>query len=149
VALSGEGDHAGECRYRGQAAGTSPGSVLYPGKIPGMGAAEQLRIEVRHGPGRVVVGLAGELDMASAEMFEQALAAEDLEREPMIVLDLQRLDFIDSTGLRVVLAALDRCRERGQEFAITPGSQQVQRLLRITGVAEHLPTIAATGDVTT
>ncbi|HLH14273.1 MAG TPA: STAS domain-containing protein, partial [Solirubrobacteraceae bacterium] len=67
--------------------------------------------------------------------------------EPLIVLDLQQLQFIDSTGLRSILTVLERCRQRGQEFAITPGSQQVQRLLRITGVAEHLPTISAADEI--
>ena len=85
--------------------------------------------------------------MASAELLQGALSDEDLKREPMIVLDLQQLEFIDSTGLRSILAALEACRGRGQEFAITPGSQQVQRLLRITGVAEHLPTITAAGEI--
>ncbi len=84
--------------------------------------------------------------MASAEVLQQALAAEDVQRERMIVLDLQQVEFIDSTGLRSILAALDECRERQQEFAVTPGSQQVQRLLRITGVSEHLPTVAPTGE---
>jgi anti-sigma B factor antagonist len=114
-----------------------------------MGASEQLRIEMRRDSGRAIFALSGELDMASAEILQQALAADDLQSEPMIVLDLQQLDFIDSTGLRSILAALEQCRERGQEFAITPGSQQVQRLLRITGVAEHLPTIAAAGEIST
>jgi anti-sigma B factor antagonist len=59
------------------------------------------------------------------------------------VLDLQDLEFIDSTGLRVLLTAHERSRERGQEFAITPGSQQVQRLLSITRVDEHLRVIAS------
>jgi anti-sigma B factor antagonist len=112
-----------------------------------MGVPDQLRIEVRHDPGRVILSLTGELDMASAETLQRALAAEELQREPMVVLDLQRLEFMDSTGLRSVLAALEHCRERRQEFAITPGSQQVQRLLRVTGVAEHLPTIATADGV--
>ncbi len=111
-----------------------------------MGVADQLRIEVQRDSGRAILSLAGELDMASAEILQQALAAEDLQREPMIVLDLQQLDFIDSTGIRSILAALEHCRERRQEFAITPGSPHVQRLLRITGVAEHLPTIAPGAD---
>jgi anti-sigma B factor antagonist len=110
-----------------------------------MGVSDQLRIEVRHDSGRAILGLSGELDMASAEILQQALADEDLQQEPMIVLDLQQLEFVDSTGLRSILAALEQCRARQQEFAITPGSPQVQRLLRITGLAEHLPTIAATG----
>jgi anti-anti-sigma factor len=114
-----------------------------------MGVSDQLRIETRRDSGRVILALSGELDMASAELLQEALASEELRGEQAIVLDLQQLEFIDSTGLRSILAALERCRERNQEFAITPGSQQVQRLLRITGVAEHLPTVAPAGDVST
>jgi len=102
---------------------------------------------VRQDSGRVILTLAGELDMASSELLEQALAGEDVLGESMVVLDLQQLQFIDSTGLRVILTTLDRCRERGQEFAITPGSEQVQRLLSVTGVAEHLPTIATADEI--
>jgi anti-sigma B factor antagonist len=116
-------------------------------KIHAMGVNDQLTIEIRRDAGRAIIGLEGELDMASAEQLEQALDAEDLRREAMIVLDLQQLQFVDSTGLRAILAALERCRERHQEFAITPGSQQVQRLLSVTGVAEHLPTIATPGEI--
>jgi anti-sigma B factor antagonist len=112
-----------------------------------MGVSDRLRIDVRHDAGRTTLVLAGELDMASAEALREALTAEDLQPEPLIVLDLQQLEFIDSTGLRTILAALERCRELGREFAITPGSQQVQRLLQITGVAEHLPTVAPAGDL--
>jgi anti-anti-sigma factor len=112
-----------------------------------MGVRDQLQIDVRHEGGRAILTLAGELDMASSELLEQALAAEDLVGEAMLVLDLQQLQFIDSTGLRVILTTLERCRERGQEFAITPGSQQVQRLLSVTGVAEHLPTIATADEI--
>jgi stage II sporulation protein AA (anti-sigma F factor antagonist) len=112
-----------------------------------MGVADQLRIDVRQDSGRVILTLAGELDMASSELLEQALAGEDVLGESMVVLDLQQLQFIDSTGLRVILTTLDRCRERGQEFAITPGSEQVQRLLSVTGVAEHLPTIATADEI--
>jgi anti-sigma B factor antagonist len=112
-----------------------------------MGVADQLRIEVRHDPDRAIVVLAGELDMASAEVLQGVLEGGEVQGGAMLVLDLQQLQFIDSTGLRSILTAFERCKERGQEFAITPGSQQVQRLLRITGVAEHLPTIAAPDEV--
>ena len=111
-----------------------------------MGVRDQLRIDVRHEADRVVISLAGELDLATAELLEQAVAGAE-QGERLVVLDLQELAFIDSTGLRGVLAALELCRDRGQEFAITPGSQQVQRLLSVTGVAPHLRTIAAGDEV--
>jgi anti-anti-sigma factor len=111
-----------------------------------MGVQDQLRIDVRREADKVVLSLLGELDLATAELLEQAIDGVD-ESEKLIVLDLQQLQFIDSTGLRGVLAALELCRERGQEFAITPGSQQVQRLLSVTGVAGHLRTIAAGDEI--
>jgi anti-sigma B factor antagonist len=112
-----------------------------------MGVSDQLRIDVRRDGGRAILTLDGELDMASAELLQQLADGEDLRGEAMLVLDLQQLRFIDSTGLRAILATLEHCRERGQEFAITPGSQQVQRLLSVTGVAEHLPTIATADEI--
>jgi anti-sigma B factor antagonist len=117
------------------------------GKITAMGVSEQLRIDVRYEPGRVVLALSGELDMASAESLQKTVEEQDAHGGELLLLDLQQLQFIDSTGLRAILTTLERCRERQQEFAITPGSQQVQRLLSITGVAEHLPTMPANGMV--
>lgn len=112
-------------------------------KFHAMGVPDQLHIDVAHDGSRVVLTLAGELDMASADRLQQAIDDEGLRAETSVVLDLQQLQFIDSTGLRVMLRALERCRARGQDFAITPGSPQVQRLLSITGVATHLPTISS------
>jgi anti-anti-sigma factor len=112
-----------------------------------MGVKDQLQIDVRHETGRAVVTLTGELDMASAETLQQALDQESLSAEPMVVLDLEQLQFIDSTGLRIILRALERCRAHGQDFAITRGSAQVRRLLSITGVAAHLPTISSSDEM--
>ncbi len=58
-----------------------------------------------------------------------------------MVLDLKQLDFIDSTGLRIILAARKLCSERDQELAVTEGSPQVERLLSVTGMGEHLRTV--------
>jgi len=112
-----------------------------------MGVQGQLCIDVRREPDRVILALAGELDMASVEQLRAAIERETTNDKAMLVLDLQQLQFIDSTGLRAILTTLERCREHGREFAITPGSPQVQRLLSVAGVAEHLPTIAAADDL--
>jgi anti-sigma B factor antagonist len=109
-------------------------------------AQPQLRIDVRREPDRVILGLDGELDMANASHLQAALAQAHQSTAAMIVLDLRQLSFIDSTGLRVLLAARKEAQERGQEFAVTPGSQQVQRLLAVTRVSDHLRTIETPGD---
>lgn len=86
--------------------------------------------------------MTGDLDVASAPILQGELDAAEIEKTPLIVFDLEHLNFVDSTGLRLILLAHERARERGQEFAITRGSPQVQRLLNITSVDEHLRIIA-------
>ena len=90
-----------------------------------------------------MLSLRGELDLASAPLLQREVEGSAVAEAAIVVLDLQELEFIDSTGLRVLLSAYERSREHGQEFAITPGSQQVQRLLSITRVDEHLRVIAS------
>jgi anti-sigma B factor antagonist len=107
-----------------------------------MGAKDQLQIDVRREADRVIVSLSGELDMANAPRLQSTVEGEDLKATSTVVLDLERLGFIDSTGLRIILLARERCHDRGQEFAVTRGSDQVQRLFSVTGVTEHLRTIA-------
>ncbi len=113
-------------------------------RIRCVGASGQLDIDVRHdGAGRVIIALTGELDMASAPLLQRAIADSALAASAVLVLDLEQLSFLDSTGLRIILGVRELCQERGQGFAVTPGSPQVQRLLSITGVAEHLQMVAA------
>jgi anti-anti-sigma factor len=108
---------------------------------------DHLAVDVRREQDRVVLHLSGELDLASAPILERALENRDLGSAELVVLDLDELKFVDSSGLRIILLAHERARERGQEFAITPGSPQVQRLLSITSVTEHLHVITAPGEL--
>jgi anti-sigma B factor antagonist len=110
-------------------------------------AQDHFRIEVRNAPDRVVLCLHGELDLASAPLLAQEIENASDTPTAMVVLDLKDLRFIDSTGLRIVLAAHERSQERGQEFALTRASEQVQRLLTITGVGEHLRIIASPDEI--
>jgi anti-sigma B factor antagonist len=107
-----------------------------------MGTAEQLRVDSRTEKDRIVISLDGELDMASAPLLEAALQSAEADATSVLVLDLRELRFMDSTGLRIILWARERLRSRGQELALTTGSNQVQRLLSVSGVGEHLRVIA-------
>ncbi len=112
-----------------------------------MGDTEQLQIDLRRETDRTVVKLDGELDMANAPLLQSTIEDPELDTTKTVVLDLQGLTFLDSTGLRIILAAREQCWRRGQEFAVTPGSQQVQRLLSVTGVGEHLRTLASADEM--
>jgi anti-anti-sigma factor len=106
-----------------------------------VGIEDQLQVEVVRARDRVVLRLTGELDLASVPLLQRELEAVDLEPAALVLLDLRELQFMDSTGLRAVLDAHARSRERGYDFAVTRGSDQVERLLSITRVSDHLPII--------
>ncbi|HXE45249.1 MAG TPA: STAS domain-containing protein [Conexibacter sp.] len=88
--------------------------------------------------GTVRLALTGELDIAGAARVEQEL--ERIEQQPpaTIVLDLRQLAFMDSTGLRVIVAADGRARERGWRLVIVRGSATVQRIIEMTRLDERL-----------
>jgi anti-anti-sigma factor len=93
-----------------------------------------------HGEGnRHTLLLTGELDMASAPELEsraQQLCSQDA-RE--LVLDLTKLEFIDSAGLNAILKVRTLCAENTCDFALTPGARPVQRLFEITRLIDRLP----------
>lgn len=103
---------------------------------------EELRIAVRRGKGRVIVELRGELDMACASRLDEALAGAELDDSDAVVLDLRGVCFLDSTGLKAIFRARKATRESGRRFAVTEGSAQVQRLLSLTRLGDHLHVIA-------
>jgi anti-sigma B factor antagonist len=85
-----------------------------------------------------VLGLHGELDLLGAPLLQEEIERAEGGTSGVVVLDLEDLEFIDSAGLRVILAAHEHAQQQGQAFALTPGSEQVQRLFAIAGVSEHL-----------
>jgi anti-sigma B factor antagonist len=86
-----------------------------------------------------VVAPTGELDLSGAAVLE--LELERLEQEPTLqalVLDLRGLEFIDSSGLRLVIVTDRRAREAGRRFALVRGSETVHRVFEITRMSERL-----------
>jgi anti-anti-sigma factor len=112
-----------------------------------VGGEDQLRIDLRTASDRVVIELHGELDLLGTPLLEREIERADVDSRGILVLDLQGLEFVDSAGLRVILATHERARRHGQEFALTKGPEQVQRLLRIAGLDDHLRMIDAPDDV--
>ena len=104
---------------------------------------EHLRIDVRNEQDRVVLELHGELDLLGAPSLQEEIEKVEASTPGILVLDLQDLRFVDSAGLRVILAAHQRSHDQGHELALTQGSEQVQRLFTIAGVSEHLHIIAS------
>jgi anti-sigma B factor antagonist len=96
----------------------------------------EVTIEQRGGAVHVV--MTGELDISTAMRLEDELHRIEADGPALIVLDLQRLSFMDSTGLRLLIGADARARENGREVAIVQGNEMVQRVLRLTRLDERL-----------
>ena len=100
-----------------------------------MEAVEPFAIDVQERDGRVEVTPRGELDMASAPELEQVIMPR-LQDAGWVLLDLRSLDFIDSSGLRVVVAAHRTAEDRGGRFTCVRGAtgSTVHRIVEIAGI---------------
>ena len=64
-----------------------------------------------------------------------------------VVLDLRGLEFMDSSGLRLVVLADMRAREAGRRFALVTGPETVHRVFEITRMSERLDFLSGPEDV--
>jgi anti-anti-sigma factor len=85
------------------------------------------------------IGLAGELDMGTADAVQRELARVEATDAETVVLDFSELRFMDSTGVRLVVCANARFRENDRRLSIVRGTAGVQRVFELCGVAELLP----------
>jgi anti-sigma B factor antagonist len=87
-----------------------------------------------------VISVAGELDIATAPALCARLDASRAGRRPRLLVDLSKVEFCDSTGLRALLGAASEVRTHGGRFALVsePGSG-VARLLDVVGATEVIP----------
>jgi anti-sigma B factor antagonist len=101
---------------------------------------QHLTIAVRHAGGEIVVALSGELDPHSAPQLQEEIdAVRDVGHAgATVVLDLEELSFIDSSGLRVLIAAQKAIDAVGGRLVLRHPSETARRLLEITGLVDHL-----------
>ena len=96
------------------------------------------KVQARRKGTALILVVGGELDLASSgELEREVRLALDSDAASVIV-DLREVEFIDSTGLGVLVKAHQQAGEAGREFALVRGASQVQRLLSLTGLAERL-----------
>ena len=93
------------------------------------------RHEVADGGTRLA--LVGELDLATLHVLEQELD-QIAPTEKRLVLDLRRLEFVDSSGLHALLRADRRLSDAGGQLTIVRGPRAVERLFRLTGLDTRL-----------
>ncbi|MCD9622712.1 STAS domain-containing protein [Rhabdothermincola salaria] len=99
---------------------------------------QPLKIVVSSEGDTVVVSLTGELDPHTVPMLADELDDAIDGGATSVALDLSGLTFIDSSGLRVVIATHRRLEESGGRLVLRAPSDTVRRLLELTGLLGHI-----------
>lgn len=84
-----------------------------------------------------IIELIGELDLDGAPRLEEELRSVEASDAESIVVDLGQLEFIDSTGIRLIVMACERSEEG--RVSLLRGPKQVHRVFEITDLADRLP----------
>ena len=101
-----------------------------------------LSLRIRSDAGARALAIAGELDMANASTLAKELEGlEESSGEEPVTIDMSELEFIDSTGIAVLVAAHRRANSGGETRLrfIRSRAIGVQRVMDVTGLEKELP----------
>ena len=89
--------------------------------------------------GATVVAPTGRLDVAGAPALKDAISEVVKNGPPKIVIDMEGVSFVDSTGLGSVIAALKQIRGSQGELRLAAPNQQVRVVLELTTLDRVFP----------
>jgi len=88
---------------------------------------------------RSVVCVVGEVDVYTAPQLRERLSDLVAAGEHHLVVDLTGVDFLDSTGLGVLVGGLNRVRGHGGSLALVCSTERILKVFRITGLTGVFP----------
>jgi len=84
----------------------------------------------------VVIGLDGDVDIQVAQQVRSELAEIEATSPPILVLDLSRTTFLDSSGMALIAAAHGRAQDEGRRMVVVRPRLGVDQAFKISGVEE-------------
>jgi anti-anti-sigma factor len=99
---------------------------------------ERLSVSVRREDGSAIVTVSGDLDLSTVSLLRDPLYELTDEGGPVIV-DLEQVTFIDSTGLGALVGAYRRTAAHGGSLYAVCARPQARKLLWLTGVDRRIP----------
>lgn len=75
----------------------------------------------------------GEVDIATAKQFEKAIT-DLLEVEDLVVLDMTDMDYIDSTGMGILMNLKKNVLGENQDIVLYRPKRSIQKLFQLTGI---------------
>lgn len=100
----------------------------------------------RQGPFAVVT-VAGDVDLATAGRLDDEALAATSDESPHLVLDLAGVTFLDSSGLKVLVAAQRRTTRAGGSLSLVAVPRVVMRVLTVTALDKVFPIFDSVDDV--
>jgi anti-sigma B factor antagonist len=85
------------------------------------------------------IRLFGELDLATVDAVQHELERVEGTDAPSIVVDLSGLEFMDSSGVRLLVGAHARSRSDADRLTLLRGCAAVQHVLEVSGLDDQLP----------
>jgi anti-anti-sigma factor len=98
---------------------------------------EVFEFETQQRDGAAVVRLFGELDIAEAHVLQHELDRLRGGELSQLTIDLSELEFVDSTGLHLLMSLQGTCAREQVALTLVPGPPAVQRLFEVTGIDTH------------
>ena len=94
----------------------------------------ELRVTSRSQGDHVVLALAGEIDLYTAPKLQSELTSALAGKSAHLVVDMSAVEFCDSTGMNVLLAANRLATERGGDLTLAAPRASVRKILEVTGL---------------
>jgi anti-sigma B factor antagonist len=98
----------------------------------------ELRFSMEPHGASVVVGVHGELDIVSSQRFDDYLSEAAVESD-QVILDMSKVDFMDTTALAVIVTHWRQAADEGGRFLLAGARYRYTKALWITGLADRLP----------
>jgi anti-sigma B factor antagonist len=96
----------------------------------------ELKIGTRADGERMVVGVIGEVDVYTAPTLRDHLSHLVADGHYHLILDLEEVAFLDSTGLGVLVGGLKRVRAHDGSLALVCTQERILKVFRITGLTK-------------
>src|SRR5688500_8776908 len=93
-----------------------------------------LGLDVNETDGIPVIAVRGEVDFGTAPRLRELLVSTAMDGNPRVVVDLRAVEFLDSTGLGVLVGALKRYRTLGGDLVLVISTSRIRSVFELTGL---------------